>query len=104
MGGLLNPDARDCRGGNRQAERFGIGREGLLDPPLFGIDGRERAQTRHAPAAIQGHRANRERTFEELTGALPIAERVVVHANSVEAVRLIARGVNFFREGLSARS
>jgi hypothetical protein len=96
--GLLDPDARDSRGRNRKTEGLPIVREGLLHPALFGIDGRERTQARHAPPAIERHRTNRERALEELPRALPVAERVVVDADSIEAIRLISWRLHFLRE------
>jgi len=46
--------------------------------------------------------ANRERALEEFARARPVAQRVIVHANSVEAIRLIAPGLNPLREGKRA--
>src|SRR4029077_14239904 len=83
-------------------ERLPIGGYRLVHLPLLGVDGRERPQSGHASTAIERHRANRERALEELARALPVAQRVIVHANSVEAIRLIAWRLNLLREGKRA--
>ena len=67
---LLNPDALDRRWAIGKAERLRSNATASFHPALFGIDRRERSQCRHAPPAIECHRANRERSLEEFPGAL----------------------------------
>ena len=102
VGRQLNPDALDRRGGDRKAERLPIGADGVVHPPLFGVDGRQRPQSGHASTAIECHRANRQRALEEFACARPVAKRVIVHTNSVETVRFIPLSLNFFCEGKRA--
>src|SRR6266478_2998149 len=98
----LNPDALDRRRSDRKGERLPIGGYRLVHPPLLGVDGGKRPQSGHASTAIERHRANGERALEEFPRALPVAQRVIVHTNSVETLRFIPLSLNFFREGKRA--
>ncbi len=98
----LDRDALDRRRRDRKGERLPIGGNSVVHPPLFRIDCRERPQSGHAATAVQGHGANRERALQEFACALPVPQRVIVHANSVQAIRLIARGLNLLRESKRA--
>src|SRR5206468_10078148 len=94
----LNPDALDRRGGDRKGERLPIGGYRVFHPLLFRVDGRKRPQSGHASAAIERHRANRERALKELAGTIAVAQRVIVHTNAVETLRLITRRLSLLCE------
>src|SRR5580700_4697506 len=98
MHGQLNPDARDRGRRDRESECLAIAGECLIEAALFGVDGRERAQRRHAPATIERYGADRKRALEEVARPLPVAERVVVDADAVQAVPLTALRLNFSRQ------
>ena len=97
--GHLDADALDRGRGNRKTSGLLVGSEGVRKPALLGIHGRERAHGLHAARASPDSTRLVARALQELQGPLTVAESVVVDADAVQRLSLIAPPLALLREG-----